>query len=204
MWARAGERATCVGRPVDEDRRTWYRRPGKTSRTPGPCHGCWKCRSLHSLLCPATCAGGTQGRPRYRGRPTGHLDEGTKGGHTGAPAKTWQLAETGRWLQPLYKTTVRQSIFLAELGAERSDEDMTGGARRGLNPMHDADNLFADMGGCPGNLPCVEPQTGRRFLYLVCADDDRVQRGLKLLLGAVVNRNQDAATRRMCRAPVEP
>jgi len=101
----------------------------------------------------------------------------------------------GSWLKeerdygPLYKSSVWQLIFLAELGAEGSDERIRRGAEHVLRTMQAPDGSFPSLGKYSGNLMCMEPQTVRALLRLGYGDDERVQRGLNFLVGMVSDNN---------------
>jgi hypothetical protein len=97
----------------------------------------------------------------------------------------------GSWLEeesaygPMYKSSVWQLIFLAELGAEGDDERIKRGVEHVLNTMQAPDGSFPNLGHYSGNLLCMEGQTVRALLRLGYGDDDRVQRGLNFLVGTV-------------------
>ena len=97
----------------------------------------------------------------------------------------------GSWLEkenaynPLYKSSVWQLIFLAELGAEGSDERIRRGVEHVLNTMQAPDGSFPNLGKYSGNLMCMEGQTIRAMLRLGYGDDERVQRGLDFLVDMV-------------------
>jgi hypothetical protein len=101
----------------------------------------------------------------------------------------------GSWLEeetaygPLYKSSVWQLIFLAELGAEGDDARIRRGVEHVLETMQAPDGSFPNLGKYSGNLLCMEGQTVRALLRLGYGDDDRVQRGLSFLVDSVSGDN---------------
>jgi hypothetical protein len=103
----------------------------------------------------------------------------------------------GSWLEeeeaynPLYKASVWQLIFLAELGAEGDDERIGRGVEHVLKTMQASDGSFPNLGKYSGNLMCMEGQTVRALLRLGYGDDERVQRGLDFLVNRVLASNYE-------------
>jgi hypothetical protein len=103
----------------------------------------------------------------------------------------------GSWLEeeeaynPLYKASVWQLIFLAELGAEGDDGRIRRGVEHVLKTMQAPDGSFPNLGRYSGNLMCMEGQTVRALLRLGYGGDERVQRGLDFLVGAVMGDNYE-------------
>jgi hypothetical protein len=98
----------------------------------------------------------------------------------------------GSWLEeesaynPLYKSSVWQLIFLAELGAEGADERIRRGVEHVLTTTQAPNGSFPNLGKYSGNLMCMEGQTVRALLRLGYNDDQRVQRGLDFLVRRVL------------------
>ncbi len=103
----------------------------------------------------------------------------------------------GSWLEeenaynPLYKSSVWQLIFLAELGADGSNERIRRAVEHVLNTMQAPDGSFPNLGKYSGNLMCMEGQTVRALLRLGYGDEERVQRGLSFLVGVVSDGNYE-------------
>ncbi len=103
----------------------------------------------------------------------------------------------GSWLEkenaynPLYRSSVWQLIFLAEIGADGDDERIRLGVEHVLSTMQASDGSFPSLGKYSGNMMCMEPQTVRALLRLGYADDERVQRGLSFLIGMVRGGNYE-------------
>jgi hypothetical protein len=103
------------------------------------------------------------------------------------PDGSWLEDETG--YNPLYKSSVWQLIFLAELGADGSDERIRRGVEHVVNTMQAPDGSFPNVGRYSGNLLCLEAQTVRALLRLGYGDDKRVQQGLGFLVRTVIDDN---------------
>ena len=103
----------------------------------------------------------------------------------------------GSWLEeeeaynPLYKASIWQLIFLAELGAEGNDERIRRGVEHVLRTIQAPDGSFPNLGKYSGNLMCMEGQTLRALLRLGYGQDERVQRGLEFLINRVLASNYE-------------
>jgi len=105
------------------------------------------------------------------------------------PDGSWLEDETG--YNPLYKSSVWQLIFLAELGADGSDELIGRGVEHVLNTMQAPDGSFPNVGRYSGNLLCLEGQTVRALLRLGYGDDERVRQGLDFLVRTLQTDNYE-------------
>lgn len=98
------------------------------------------------------------------------------------PDGSWQ--ETEQSYNPMYRSSIWQIIFLAELGADGADERVRKGAEHVLTTTQDEDGTFPAQGQVyHGALLCVNAMALNALLLLGYAADTRVQKGVSALVG---------------------
>ncbi len=97
------------------------------------------------------------------------------------PDGSW-LAEENAYA-PMYKSTVWQVIFLAELAADGRDKRIQRGVEHVLDTMqHDDGSFPATWRTYHGNLICCHALVTRALLRLGYAEDERAQRAVDVLV----------------------